>query len=82
MTIPNGSSVKFGMEREIINTVYLHMYRILFKEYTQIIIIIIIIIIMVHRDKNLCNQSTLYELSSEIVVHTTNMDRKFYTFSI
>jgi len=27
-------------------------------------------------------ESTLYELSSEIVVHTNNMDRKFYTFSI
>ena len=71
--------MKFGMEREIINTVYLHMYRILFKGYIQIILIIIT---MVHRDKNLCNQSTLYELSSEIVVHTTNMDRKFYSFSI
>ena len=25
-------------------------------------------------------ESTLYELHSEIVVHTTNTDRKFYTF--
>jgi hypothetical protein len=56
MTIPNGPSVKFGMEREIINAVYLHMYRILFKGYIQIIITTTTTTTMVHRDKNIkCN---------------------------
>jgi hypothetical protein len=70
------------MERDHKHCIPTYVQDTVSRIYTQIIIIIIIIIIMVHRAKNLCNQKVHFELSSEIVVHTTNMDRKFYTFSI